>query len=113
MSNRWLNALGLSAFVLVFAYQWAQHNHPLELNNMTVMLFGLAAPTFARIVGGGCCTAMGVVFFGAGLTGKQGDFRWGEGGEGPPMSVGLGKTFFMSVGVVLVIAGLIWLFGSP
>ena len=109
MTNRWLNALGILAFVLVAAYQWAQGSHPLELNNLTVMLFGLAAPTFARIVGGGSCMALGLGFCWAGLTGKQGDFRYGEGGEGPPMPERSGKALFISMGLVMFLGGLLWM----
>ena len=53
--------------------------------------------------------ALGLGFCWAGLTGKQGDFRYGEAGEGPPMPERSGKALFISMGLVMFLGGLLWM----
>jgi hypothetical protein len=56
---------------------------------------------------GGACLLMGVRLIWAGLTGKEGDFRYGESGEDGPMPVRAGKALYTSVGIMVLIGGLL------
>ena len=75
------------------------------------MLFGVAAATLARIAFGGACLLMGVGLIRNGLTGKEGEFRYGEDGKGGSMPVRAGKVLFTSVGIILLIGGLLCMVG--
>ena len=91
----------------IFPFAWpAPLGETLKKDNL-VMLFGVATATLARIAFGVACLLLGVALIRNGLTGKEGEFRYGEEGQDGPMPVRAGRVLYTSVGIMLSIGGLL------
>ena len=75
------------------------------------MLFGVATATLARIAVGVACLLVGVALIRNGLTAKEGEFRYGEERQDGPMPVRAGKALYTSVGILLLLFGLLLMVG--